>query len=125
MTKATELLFGENRATIVERSVNTLEQKRRKLEAQILAVKYKDQQEKGALYVNDKSDKIGFAVEKRIVENIQKLKILPVIESAPVSIDQPNGSSKVDIILMLPSGRVVGVQVYSAPEYYSATGAEQ
>ena len=54
MTKATELLFGENRATIVERSVNTLEQKRRKLEAQILAVKYKDQQEKGALYVNDK-----------------------------------------------------------------------
>ena len=43
MGKSAELLFGENRATAVERPANTLEKMRQKLAAQIFAIDYKDE----------------------------------------------------------------------------------
>lgn len=57
----------------------------------------------------------GIAVENRVVGALKQTDVFLVAEHAPLSLDQKKGegSGKVDVILMLPSGLPIGVQLFA------------
>lgn len=121
MAKTVESLSRGEMPSTVESPEGKLEKNRLKLEAQIFAIKYKDEQEKINTFF-PKENTSGKECERKIIVCLKEIGILPVIESAPPSLDKPDGCSKADIILMLPSGRVLATQIYSAPSHYDKEG---